>query len=335
MDIQKTRQKEFDVVSIGNSIVDILIYVDEDYLSKQSLNKGSMTLIDDSKANKLYSENIIEEETSGGSAANTSAGISQLGGIAGFIGRVKNDQAGKTFTKEITSIGVAFNTPPIEIGPSTAQCLIFITPDAQRTMCTSLGASVYLNPKDIDISMVTQTKILYLEGYLWDSDEAKKAFTSAAKKCRTAKGEIALSLSDSFCIKRHRDSFIKLIDEYVDIVFSNEEEIKSIAQTSSVEKAIKFISKKCKILVVTMGEKGSTIIHGDKIIKIESYKFGRTIDTTGAGDIYASGFLYGYTTGESLETCGRIGSICAGHIVTKLGPRSNISLTDLVKKNLH
>ena len=328
------QNKKLDVVGIGNAIVDVLIQTEDSFLEKHSLNKGSMALLNDEDAEKLYSSIGAGVESSGGSAANTLAGLAQLGSNAGFIGRVRNDQLGAIFTHDIRSVGARFETAQKTSGPPTARCLIFVTPDAQRTMCTYLGASVFLEPEDLDLSMVKQTKVLYLEGFLWDHPAAKRAFIAAANACKSSGGKVALSLSDSFCVNRHRKSFLTLLEDHIDILFANEAEIMSLYEVKEFQKAIDKVQDKCEVAALTCGGKGSVILSKEEQIKIEPYEFGPLIDTTGAGDLFASGFLHGYINGESLLRCGQIASICAGQIVTQLGPRSRVSLKRLVNENL-
>ncbi len=323
-----------DVVGIGNAIVDVIIKTEDSYLRKLNLNKGSMTLIDEDKAEELYKSVEVGIQSSGGSVANTLACISQLGGKAGFIGRVSNDKLGKIFTDEISKSNAIFQTPPSTEGPSTARCLIYVTPDAQRTMCTFLGASVLLDPLDIDLSLVKKAKILYLEGYLWDNPSAKKAFIKAAEVSKKSGKKVALSLSDSFCVERHRESFINLVDGYIDILFANESEIKSLYQNPDLNFALNKIQNKCKITAITRGKNGSILLSKGKKIIINPYILGEAIDTTGAGDLYAGGFLKGLTGGLSPYDSAIMGSICAGHIVTQLGSRSNTSLLEIIKRNL-
>ncbi len=325
--------KVFDLVAIGNAIVDVLINVDESFLIKNSLPKGSMTLIDEKKAKELYLSSTTALEISGGSAANTAAGLLSLGGTANFIGRVKEDRLGKVFKDDICHTGANFNTALIKEGPSTGRCLIYVTPDAERTMCTYLGCSVLLSEKDIDFSILAKAKVLYLEGYLWDLDEAKNAFKAAAIECRKNGGKVALSLSDIFCIERNRESFQALLEEHVDILFANENEVIALYQSSNFSSAVANIREKCETAVLTRGSKGSLIISNLKEYSINSYNFGKTIDTTGAGDLYASGFLHGYINCKDLFTCGKFGSICAGHIVTQLGSRPKVSLKELINDN--
>jgi len=330
----KTNTPSFDIVGIGNAIVDVLSKTDDFLLERLSLRKGSMTLIDENKATELYKMTTNKIQRSGGSVANSLACVAQLGGKAAFIGRVRNDNLGKIFTEEISTTGTIFNTPASSMGPSTARCIIFVTPDAQRTMCTYLGASVLLEPKDIDLSVVSEAKILYLEGYLWDNPAAKDAFIKAAEIAKNSDRKVALSLSDSFCVNRHRESFIKLVEEHIDILFANEDEIRTLYETSSLNTALEKLKKKCSLAAITIGEKGSILISNDKQINIEPFNFGKAIDTTGAGDLYAGGFLKGLADDLRPELSAKMGSICAGQIVTELGSRSNSDLLKLISSHL-
>jgi fructokinase len=326
--------KTFDVVGIGNAIVDVLVQADDDLLDNFELTKGTMALVDEHQAETLYAQVGPGLETSGGSAANTLAGVAQLGGRAGFIGRVRNDQLGGIFAHDIRSVGARFETPAATEGPSTARCLILVTPDAQRTMCTYLGASVGLDPADLDLEMVAQAKLLYLEGYLWDSDEAKAAFIAAAEVARAHGGEVALSLSDAFCVERHRDSFQELVDGHVDILFANEMEITALYKANSFEEAADQVRGRCKVAALTRSELGSVILNGADSHAIAPFQLGPLVDTTGAGDLYAAGFLHAYTQGQEIDACGRLGSLCAGQVVTQLGPRPQGCLKELVARHL-
>jgi sugar/nucleoside kinase (ribokinase family) len=326
--------KSLDVVGIGNAIVDVLVQADDAFLDDHGLTKGTMALIDEAQAERLYGSVGPGLETSGGSAANTLAGIAQLGGRAGFIGRVRDDQLGAIFSHDIRSVGARFDTPAATTGPSTARCLILVTPDAQRTMCTYLGASVQLDPDDLDLDLVRQARVLYLEGYLWDSPEAQRAFVAAAEAAREAGGEVALSLSDAFCVDRHRDSFRELVDGHVDILFANEMEITSLYKADSFEQAAAEVRGRCRIAALTRSELGSQVLAGEDSIPIEPFRLGELVDTTGAGDLYAAGFLHAYTRGASLERCGRLGSLCAGQVVTQLGPRPQSCLRELMERHL-
>ena len=329
-----TSNPSLDIVGIGNAIVDVLTTTDDSVLERLSLNKGSMTLIDANKAKELYEITTNRIQRSGGSVANSLACIAQLGGKTAFIGRVRNDELGEIFTEEISTTGTIFKTPTSSVGPSTARCIIFITPDAQRTMCTYLGASVLLEPRDLDFSAVREAKILYLEGYLWDNPAAKDAFIKAAEIAKNAGRKVALSLSDSFCVNRHRESFVKLVGNHIDILFANEDEIKALYKTSSLNTAIEELKKTCDLAAITIGKKGSILISSGKEINIDPFIFGKAIDTTGAGDLYAGGFLKGLADGLKPEISARIGSICAGHIVTQLGSRSNTDLLNLISSHL-
>ena len=333
-EVRFSKTCSLDVVGIGNAIVDVLVQTDDAFLTQHSLQKGGMALIDEQQAEALYKASGPGLETSGGSVANTMVGIAQLGGRAAFIGRVKDDQLGGIFSHDIRAVGARFDTPAATSGATTARCLIYVTPDAERTMCTFLGASTQLEPDDLDLSMVSDTKVLYLEGYLWDSPAAKRAFIAAAEACRAANGQVALSLSDGFCVDRHRDSFLDLVNGHVDVLFANEVEIKSLYQTDDFDSALESVRGSCSVIAITRGSQGSVVLSGDQRWDIGIVGLGDLIDTTGAGDLYAGGFLHGYTQGESLERCGNLGAICAGQIVTQLGARPQVSLQDLVSVHL-
>jgi len=323
-----------DVVGIGNAIVDVLVQTDDGFLQAHDLQKGGMALIDEPQAERLYKASGPGLETSGGSVANTMVGIAQLGGKAGFIGRVRNDQLGEIFSHDIRAVGARFDTPAATSGATTARCLIYVTPDAERTMCTFLGASTQLEPEDLDLSMVREAKVLYLEGYLWDSPAAKRAFIAAAEACRDSGGQVALSLSDGFCVDRHRESFLDLVNGHVDVLFANDVEIMSLYETDDFDTAVKQVSGCCRVAALTRGAKGSVVLSGDQRWDIGIVSLGDLLDTTGAGDLYAGGFLHGYTQGESLERCGQLGALCAGQIVTQLGARPQISLKQLAATQL-
>ena len=323
-----------DVVGIGNAIVDVLVQTDDGFLQAHGLQKGGMALIDESQAEHLYKASGPGLETSGGSVANTMVGIAQLGGKAGFIGRVRNDQLGEIFSHDIRAVGARFDTPAATSGATTARCLIYVTPDAERTMCTFLGASTQLEPEDLDLSMVREAKVLYLEGYLWDSPAAKRAFIAAAEACRDSGGQVALSLSDGFCVDRHRESFLDLVNGHVDVLFANDVEIMSLYETDDFDTAVQQVSGCCKVAALTRGAKGSVVLSEDQRWDIGIVSLGDLLDTTGAGDLYAGGFLHGYTQGESLERCGQLGALCAGQIVTQLGARPQVSLKQLAATQL-
>jgi sugar/nucleoside kinase (ribokinase family) len=328
-------QTDYDVVCIGNAIVDVLAKTDDAFLKGNRLTKGAMTLIDAAKAELLYSAMGPGIEISGGSAANTAAGIASLGGKAGYIGKVCDDQLGGVFRHDIRAAGVTFSTPPLKNEPPTARCLIFITPDAQRTMQTYLGACVELGPDDVHEKTIAGAAVTYLEGYLWDKDAAKEAFRKAVKVAHAAGRKVALTLSDSFCVDRHRAEFRDLVDNHVDIVFANQHEIESLYQVATVEAAVAHLgAKPGRITVITRSEKGSIIVGGGGVHNVHADPIDRAVDTTGAGDLYAAGFLYGYTQGKDLPTSGYIGSIAAAEIISHIGARPQVSLQELVATKL-
>ena len=329
------KNKNIDLIGVGNAIVDLLVNIEDKFLEKNNLIKGSMNLINADKSKLLLDNCKVIKKISGGSSANTVVCLAQLGNDVQFIGRVKNDQFGNFFSSDIQNSKTIFNTLPTNEGPSTAHSIILITPDAQRTMCTYLGASTEFEPKDIDFSIIRHSKYLYLEGYLWDSELAKNAFLEAAKIAKESNTKIILSLSDSFCVKRHRESFLELIDNYVDIVFCNESELLSLFKKDNLESCSKHLSSLCELVVVTLGSKGSLISNKSETQLIKAHLTGQVIDTTGAGDIYAGGFINGLINNYSLKKCGQIGSLCAGQIITQLGSRSNVDLQELIRKNFN
>ena len=324
----------YDVVGIGNAIVDVLAKAEEGFVEEKNLPKGGMTLIDMHQAEELYEVMGPGREVSGGSAANTLAGVAALGGRGGFIGKVRNDQLGGIFAHDIRAVGVAFNNEPSVEGPPTARCLIFVTPDAQRTMATYLGASVTFGPKDLNSEMIEAGKVLYLEGYLWDAKPAKQAFQQAAQTAREAGRKVALSLSDAFCVDRHRESFLELVDGHVDLLFANEAEITSLYQVNSFDEALQKARGQVEVAALTRSAKGSIILDKSEAHVVDAITFGEVVDSTGAGDLYAAGFLHGYTQGYSLVDCGRIGAICAGEVISHLGPRPERDLKALVAEHL-
>ena len=326
------QNQKVDLIGLGNAIVDIVVNIEDEFLEINNLDKGSMNLINTDESKRLLENCKVIKQISGGSSANTVVCLAELGNDVQFIGRVKNDQFGDFFSSDIKKSKTIFNTPPTNEGASTAHSIILITPDAQRTMCTYLGASIEFEPKDIDFSVLKESKYLYLEGYLWDSELAKNAFLKAAQIAKQSNTKIILSLSDSFCVDRHRKSFLELIDEYVDIVFCNESEVLSLFKKDKLSNCQGDLSSLCELVVVTLGSNGSLIINKNDIEVIKSIKKGKVIDTTGAGDIYAGGFIHGLINNYSLKKCGEIGSICAGHIITQLGSRSNTDLKGLIKE---
>jgi sugar/nucleoside kinase (ribokinase family) len=319
----------FDVTGIGNAIVDVLAQADDSLLVEHNLPKGGMSLIDAVDAERLYKVMGPGIEASGGSAANTMAGIAALGGRAAYIGKVADDQLGDVFTHDIRAIGVTYDTPPLTEGLSTARSLIFVTPDAQRTMQTFLGATTQLGPEDLNMDYITSSKVLYLEGYLWDQPRAKKAMRDAAVRAREAGAKVSLTLSDAFCVARFRDEFLDLAENLVDILFANESEILSLYQVSSFDDAVKHVKGGCEIAVLTRSEKGSVVVSGDQVHVIEAEKGVKVVDTTGAGDAYAAGFLYAYTHGHALPACGKLGGVMAAEVISHLGPRPSADVKAL------
>lgn len=323
----------YDVLGIGNAIVDVLARADEAFLAQRSLVKGTMRLIDETEANKLYGEMQAGVESSGGSVANSMAGIASLGGRAAFIGRVRDDQLGDIFRHDISAIGVHFTTPAAVAGPSTARCLILVTPDAERTMNTYLGASTALGPQDVDPDLVAAAKITYLEGYLWDPEEAKKAFIHAAGLAHRSGRKVALSLSDPFCVDRHRKEFRQLVASEVDILLANEDEIKSLYEVEHFDDALQIVRGECELSVLTRSSAGSVIVNGEETHVISAAPVDEVIDATGAGDLFAAGFLYGYANDFDLVRAARLGARTAGEAISHFGARPEIDLKSFLHED--
>jgi len=321
----------FDVTAIGNAIVDVLSKADDALLVQQKLPKGGMSLIDAVAAERLYALMGPGVEASGGSAANTVAGIASLGGRAAYIGKVAADQLGDVFTHDIRAVGVTYDTPRLKGGLSTARCLIFVTPDAQRTMQTFLGATSQLGPEDVNLDYITASKVLYLEGYLWDQPRAKKAMREAAIKARQAGVKVSLTLSDAFCVARFRDEFVDLVEHHVDILFANESEILSLYQVQNFDDALQHVRGHTEIAALTRSEKGSVIVNGGEVHVIDAVKGVKVVDTTGAGDAYAAGFLHAYTLGRDLGTCGRLGGVMAAEVISHYGARPEADVKALAQ----
>ncbi|HTU82316.1 MAG TPA: adenosine kinase [Candidatus Acidoferrales bacterium] len=322
--------KQLDVVGIGNAIVDIISSADDAFLERHGMIKGTMRLVDADRAQAIYDEMGATVVTSGGSAGNTVAGIASLGGRAGYLGRVRDDDLGHAFRHDITAIGVDFPTPAVTDGPPTAHCLILVTADSQRTMNTYLGTSVNLGPSEIDAGLVRSAAITYLEGYLYDEPLAKRAFHEAAEIAHAAGRKVALSLSDPFCVARHRDAFLHLVDHHVDVLFGNEAEIGELFQTDDFEDSVRRLRGMTELAAVTRGARGSLIVTGDEVIEIRAEPVARVVDTTGAGDLYAAGFLFGLTHGASLRECGRYAGIAAAEAIGHFGARPQTSLAALI-----
>lgn len=318
-----------DVVGIGNAIVDLIDNTDDGFLTRHGMAKGGMALIDEDQAEAIYAAMGPAIALSGGSAGNTIAGLASLGAKCGYIGKVKDDQLGQVFRHDITAAGVAFPTPSTTEGPATARCLILVTPDAQRTMNTFLGACVNLHPEDIDEALISSAKVTYLEGYLYDPPHAQQAFHKAAAVARAAGRKVSLSLSDSFCVMRHRDAFLHLLRS-VDILFANEGELCSLFETEDFDAAVELCRGQVPLAAVTRGAKGAVVISAFDTVEVAAAPVARIVDTTGAGDLFAAGFLYGFTRDLSLAECGRLGALAAAEIISHYGGRPETPLSDYV-----
>ncbi len=323
------------VLAIGNAIVDVLAQVDDGFLQQHGMNKAHMTLIDAERAEAIYAAMpAAKVRMSGGSAANTAAGIAMLGGAVRFVGRVRNDELGDAFSADIRKIGVGFDTSPAQDGPATARCLILVTPDAQRTMNTYLGACAQMTPEDIDPAAIAAAQVTYLEGYLWDQPHAKEAMRKAMRLTHEAGGKVAMTLSDAFCVERHRAEFQHLVEHNIDILFANESEIVSLYQTSDFDGALQHVRDHVDVAALTRSEKGSVILAGQNVHIIDAVPGVSVVDTTGAGDLYAAGFLHGYVEGFDLHACGRLGSLCAAEVISHVGARPQIDLKPFVAQAL-
>jgi sugar/nucleoside kinase (ribokinase family) len=318
-----------DVVGIGNAIVDVIAHAKEAFLAEQGFAKGAMTLIDADRAETLYAAMGPAVESSGGSAGNTMAGIASLGGRPAFIGKTRDDLLGQVYRHDTTAIGVRFDTPAAPDGPPTGRCLIMVTPDGQRTMGTFLGISALLGPEDVDPDTVAGAEITYLEGYLFDPPPAQAAFRKAAEIAHRAGRRVALSLSDPFCVDRHRAAFRELVAGQVDVLFANEAEICSLHETDSFEEAAASVRGHVAIAALTRSAAGSIVLSEGLSYTVAAAPVARVVDTTGAGDLYAAGFLYGLTRGLPLPTCGRLGSLCAAEIISHVGARPEARLSEL------
>ncbi len=321
----------YGLCAIGNAIVDVLAHATDDFLQAEGIAKGGMTLIDEARADALYAKMGQAVEASGGSAANTVAGFASLGGKAAFMGKVRDDQLGKIFRHDMQAIGATFITPPAHEGAATARCLVLVTPDAQRSMNTFLGASVHFSPKDLDPALIQAAQVTYLEGYLFDKPDAQAAFFEAVRIASRAGRQMALTLSDTFCVERHKQAFRNLITAGVDIVFANQHELLALTEAMDVEAGIASLRDKCPLLVTTMSEQGAIIAaRGQDLIRVPAVPV-QPVDSTGAGDQFAAGFLYGFTHGHDIATCGRLGAMAASEVISHFGPRPEQSLAALAK----
>jgi sugar/nucleoside kinase (ribokinase family) len=324
----------FDVLGIGNAIVDVIARTDDDFLARQNMRKGTMQLIDEPRAASIYDAMGPAVEVSGGSAANTIVGVASLGGRAAFVGKVKDDELGRVFGHDIRAAGVAFATPPASAGPSTARCYVLVTPDGERTMNTFLGAAQDLHPNDIDPDAVAAAQIVYLEGYLWDPPHAKEAFVKAAKIAHGAERDVALTLSDAFCVDRYRAEFLDLIRSgTVDLVFANERELHSLYETADFDTALNALRNDARLAVVTRSEKGCLVVTREETDVVPANPVERVVDATGAGDLFAAGFLVGLSRGVDYRTAARLGALSAAEVIQHLGARPETSLKDLARDN--
>ena len=324
----------YDVLGIGNAIVDVIARAEDDFLVRQGMHKGAMTLIDEERAQHIYDAMGPAIEASGGSAANTIHGVASFGARTSFVGKVRDDALGQAFAHDIRAAGVAFDTPPAFEGPSTARCYVLVTPDGQRTMNTYLGAAQDLHPKDIDSEAIAGAAITYLEGYLWDPKNAKDAFLKAATIAHDAHRAVALTLSDAFCVDRYRAEFLELVrSKTVDLLFANEAELHSLYQTADFDTAVAALRKDAKLAVVTRSEKGCIVATPEKTTAVPAAPIERLVDTTGAGDLFAAGFLFGLARGRDHATSARLGAIAAAEIIQHIGARPERSLKSLAQEN--
>ena len=321
--------EEIDVLGIGNAIVDVLAHTPDEVILGHGLPKGSMTLIDAERADALYVDIGESVEMSGGSGANTIVGAASFGANVAFVGKVRDDSLGDAFTADIRAAGAVFETSPLTEGPGTARCLIMVSPDGQRTMSTYLGAAVELGPEDIDTDLVGRAKVTYLEGYLWDPPRAKEAFRTAMAAAHARDRKVALTLSDTFCVERHREEFRGLVENDVDILFANEDEVRALYEVATLDEALALVRGRCEVVAVTRSEKGSLVSANGSFHEVSAEPVEQIVDTTGAGDSYSAGFLYGLTHGLELPLCGRLGSIAAAEIISHFGARPLVNLREL------
>jgi sugar/nucleoside kinase (ribokinase family) len=327
---------KFDVAGIGNALVDVVAHVDDGFLAEQQLAKGTMALVDSSAADFLYAKLPPGVEVSGGSCANTMAAIASLGGKGAYIGKVRDDYFGQVFRHDMNSIGVEFSNEAATDGPPTGRCLVLVSPDAQRTMCTDLGAASTLGVADLKAGLIQTSRVTYMEGYLFDRPEAQRAFIRAAEYAHDSGYKVAISLSDPFCVDRHRDAFRHLVADHIDILFANEDEIMSLYEATVFDDAIQKLHTEGRVDIacLTRSAKGSVIIQSDEVHVIDAEPVHEVVDTTGAGDAYAAGFLYGYTQGLNLGLCGRIAAIAAAEVISHNGARPEQNLAALVAEKL-
>ncbi len=318
----------YDVVGLGNALVDVITHEDEPFLAAHDLVKGSMALIDEERASVLYAAMGVGTEMSGGSAANTVAGVASFGGRAAFVGKVRDDQLGRVFAHDLGANGVTFAATPAGEGPATGRCLIVVTSDAERTMSTFLGAGADMGPDSIDPAVIGDARVVYLEGYLFDRPDAKESYRKASRIAHEAGNQVALTLSDSFCVERHLGEWRTLIDDQVDVLFGNADEVQVLCGTS-FDDAVAQLRRQVGVAVITRGAAGSVVATPDEVIEVPAHHAGAVVDTTGAGDLYAAGFLFGYTRGLPLAGCGRLGAVAAAEVISHTGARPLVSLASL------
>lgn len=319
----------YDVAAIGNAIVDVIAPATDAFLADNGLTKGAMMLVDPDQSSALYGKMAAGVETSGGSAANTIAGLASFGGRAAFMGKVADDQLGKVFAHDMQAMGARFENQPLTGGPATAVSMINVTPDGQRTMCTYLGASVEFTDTDVDAAVVEASKIVYLEGYLFDAEAARRAFAKAAALAHGSGRKIALTLSDSFVVERHRGGLLGFIESQVDLLFANESELLALFETDNFDVASEALRTRCDLAAVTRSDKGSVILSQGERIAVAAEPVQKVVDTTGAGDQYAAGFMFGLSRGRALQQCGKLASLAAAEVISHYGPRPQVSLADL------
>jgi sugar/nucleoside kinase (ribokinase family) len=325
---------KYDVLGIGNAIFDVLVQTDEGFLASHGMTKGGMALIDEPRASAIYRDMGPATKMSGGSAANTIVGVASLGARAAYVGKVRDDEVGRLYTHDIRAAQVTFDTRAAVGGPATGCSYILVTPDGERTMNTFLGAAQELMPDDIDPGQIAAAAIVYLEGYLWDPKSAKEAFVKAATIAHEAGRQVALTLSDSFCVDRYRDEFLDLMRKgTVDLIFANESELHSLYQTSDFDTALKQLQKDVKLGVVTRSEKGCMVASSDGVIAVPAFPISKLVDTTGAGDLFAAGFLFGMVRNAGFENAGRLGALAAAEVIQHIGARPQVSLKELAQKN--
>jgi sugar/nucleoside kinase (ribokinase family) len=323
---------DFDVLGIGNALIDVIASVDDTFIDAHDFPRGATTMVDLERSEAVYADLPPAQEISGGSCANTIAGLASFGATVAFVGRVRDDQLGKVYTHDLRSLGIHFDVPPATSGPATGRCLVMVTPDAHRTQCTYLGASTFIGPEDVDADLVGRAQVTYLEGYLWDQPPAKDAIRKAAAAARGAGRQVALTLSDPFCVDRHREEFRALVADEIDVLFANEAEICSLYEVDHFDAALQRLRHHCRVGALTRSERGSVVMAGEEVHVIDAEPVDRLVDTTGAGDQYAAGFLHGLTHGRDLATCGRLGSIAAAEVISHYGARPAVSLAEVAER---